>query len=129
MTNETNPPPGEVKLPVSSATDPALNQAAQSLHRSGLPAQASSTIADAADRLERLLYYERVLPNAPGTDAMLMKQSAVLDSLFHTLVCEAITPGQKISCRTLNLALRAQKLCSGTVDAFHRHRKQKDKIL
>ena len=122
MTNEMIPPPGEVKPPASTPINPALQQAALSLQRCRLPAWADATIAEAAEELEALLYYEGVVPDDRGTEAMLLKQSAVLDNLFHSMVAMALKPKCYALEDKINLALRSQKLCKDTVEAFCRKR-------
>lgn len=127
MTNETIPPTGEVKHPASTPTNPALQQAALSIQRCRLPAWADATIAEAAEELEALLYYEGVVPDDRGTEAMLLKQSAVLDNLFQSMVARALKPGYSMSEDSINLGLRSQKLCKDTIEAFCRKRQPQAK--
>lgn len=130
MTNEMIPPPGEVKHPASKQPiNPALQQAARSLHNCRLPAQADTTIAQAVEELEKLLYREGVSPGASGTDAMLLKQSAVLDNLFHNMVAAGLTPGNPVAESQINLALRSQKLCRAIIEGIHKRRQAENKIL
>jgi len=128
MTNDVTPPPGEVKHPKTNPpANAALVQAARSLQRCRLPAQADATIAQAADDLERLLSVEGIRSSSGNTDALLLAQSAVLDNLFHHMVAAALTPGESPAENMLNLALRSQKLCNGTITGIHKRREIRNK--
>lgn len=129
MTNEKIPPSGEVKHPASETINPALQQAARSLHHCRLPAQAETLIAQAVEELEKLLYCEGVMPGSSSSDAMLLKQSAVLDNLFHNMIASALTPGNPVAENRICLALRSQKLCSNIIEGIHKRRQANKRIL